>query len=89
MIYKHNIKKKQAEWCGPCKIIAPHYETYSKKYTSIKFLKVDTDELDDIDTEIEIVATPTFFVYKNGKIIDQLIGSSYLKLEELLKKYSS
>lgn len=75
-------------WCDPCQLINPHFDILSKKYKSIRYLKVDIDELDDVATHVEITAIPTFLVYENGKQIDELVGASVQKLEELIKRNS-
>ena len=68
-------------------MMGPYFDELSKKYTSIKFVKVDVDELDDIAAELGISAMPSFFVYKDGKIVDQMVGASKEKLECLIKKF--
>jgi thioredoxin 1 len=77
-----------ASWCGPCKMIAPFFQELSAKYTSLTFIKVDVDELEEISTEAGISAMPSFYIYKNGQIVDKLVGASKEKLEELIKKYA-
>jgi thioredoxin 1 len=49
-------------------------------------MKVDIDELDDVAAYVEISAIPTFRVYNNGELIDELIGASIEKLEDLIKR---
>ncbi len=43
-----------AQWCGPCKMIGPFFEELSNKYTSLKFVKVDVDELEDVSSEVGV-----------------------------------
>ena len=78
-----------ATWCGPCKMISPVFAELSTKYTSIKFLKVDVDELEEVSAKAGIEAMPSFFVYKNGIKVDELVGASSEKLEKLIKKYAN
>lgn len=77
-----------ATWCGPCKMIAPFLEDLSKKYRSVKFIKVDVDELEDVAADAGVSAMPTFKLYKDGNAVDELVGASKDKLEELVKKYA-
>lgn len=74
---------------GPCKAIAPFFEELSKKYTGAKFLKVDVDELEDVSAHAGVSAMPSFFIYKDGQIIDRLVGASKDKLEALVAKHAA
>ena len=76
-----------ATWCGPCKMIGPYFDELSKRYEKAKFIKVDVDELDDVASEAGVSAMPSFYVYKNGKVVDQMVGASKEKLEQLCEKY--
>ncbi len=77
-----------ATWCGPCKMIGPVFAQLSTKYTNLQFIKVDVDELEDVSGEAGVTAMPSFFVYKEGKVVDQLVGASQEKLEALCAKYN-
>lgn len=77
-----------ASWCGPCQMIKPEFERLSQIYSSIQFLKVDVDELDDVANNAGVEAMPTFKIYKDGKQADELVGASKEKLEEFIKKHS-
>ena len=69
-------------------MISPYFDELSKTYTELGFVKVDVDELEDVASEANISAMPTFLVYKDGKVIDQMVGASKEKLEQLVKKYN-
>lgn len=56
-----------ATWCGPCKAVAPIVERLSDSNTSVKFYKVDVDELDTVAAANGISAMPTFLFYKDGQ----------------------
>lgn len=77
-----------ATWCGPCRMISPVFEKLSERadYSGIEFYKVDVDEVEDVAQEVGIRAMPTFIVYKNGEIVDQLVGADPSKLEQLFAK---
>ena len=48
-----------AAWCGPCKMVAPKFEEFSKQYTGATFVKVDVDELQSVAEAAGIRAMPT------------------------------
>ncbi|KAK3921337.1 Thioredoxin-2 [Frankliniella fusca] len=71
-----------ATWCGPCKIIAPKLEEMSVEHPDVVFLKVDVDECEDIATEYNISAMPTFVFIKNKEKVDSFSGASVDLLKE-------
>jgi thioredoxin 1 len=79
-----------AEWCGPCKIIAPIVEDLAKEYDGkVKFTKLDVDSNPRSATNFGIRGIPTLLIFKDGKPVDQVVGAvpkSVLKkrLEEAL-----
>lgn len=75
-----------AQWCGPCKRIAPEYEEFSKKYTNVEFLKVDYDESNELAESFDIESLPTFVLIENGNIINQVKGSDMETLSKLLEE---
>ena len=78
-----------ASWCGSCQLVSPQFDALSRKYPGIKFMKVDVDELSEISVALRIGAMPTFYVYQDGEVVDQLIGASNKRLEQLVSKYAS
>lgn len=77
-----------ADWCGPCHMMRPTYEKFSNEdsYKSIKFTKVNVDECEDIVTEYNISAMPTFLTFHNEKVLDTLNGANENVLREVLDK---
>ena len=51
--------------------MSPFFTALSKKYTSIKFIKVDVDELDEVTDKAGVTAVPAFVMYSNGEVIDR------------------
>jgi thioredoxin 1 len=88
--FKVTIVDFTATWCGPCKMIGPIFENFSKDkdYSNVKFIKVDVDELEDVSSEAKVEAMPSFFVYKNGKKVDELVGASEGELKKLIEKHN-
>lgn len=76
-----------ASWCGPCKMIAPHFKEMSDKYTNAVFLKIDVDECQETAQECGIRAMPTFQFYKNSKKVDEFSGASPDKLKAMIEKH--
>jgi len=66
----------KAKWCQPCSQIAPEVEKLAHQYPSISFYKVDVDEASDIASSVGISAMPTFHFYKNGKLVDKIVGAN-------------
>ena len=65
-----------ATWCGPCKMIAPTMEKLASEYDGkIKVAKLDVDENPKTATKLEIMSIPTMLIYKDGKIVDTLVGA--------------
>ena len=70
-----------ATWCGPCRNIAPFVEELSRKYPQVKFLKVDSDKVQDVCSERRISSLPTFQFFVKGNQVDEIKGADPAKLE--------
>ena len=75
-----------ADWCGPCKMSSPQFETLSKKYPNAQFVKVNVDEEQAISYAFKIRAVPSFFILRGNKIVRKVEGANIPKLESLLVK---
>jgi thioredoxin 1 len=65
-----------AEWCGPCKMVAPVIEQLAKEYAGrITFAKLNIDENMGTATKYRISAIPTMLVFRNGEMAGQIIGA--------------
>ncbi|CAF3536083.1 unnamed protein product, partial [Fusarium graminearum] len=81
-----------ATWCGPCKAISPILSKLSEQPAlsdNIEFVKFDVDELPDLTAELGVRAMPTFFVFKGGKKVDELVGANPQALQSMLAKHAS
>jgi thioredoxin 1 len=64
-----------AEWCGPCRAIAPVFERLSDEYNGkLRFAKVDVDENPNTSGHLGIQAIPTLMIFHAGKTIGRLVG---------------
>ncbi|MCL2328617.1 MAG: thioredoxin [Bacteroidetes bacterium] len=65
-----------AEWCGPCKMIAPSVEELAKEYEGKALIgKCDVDDNNEIAVNFGIRNIPTLLFIKDGKVVDRLVGA--------------
>ncbi len=65
-----------AEWCGPCKAMAPALEQVATEMQGkVKVVKVDVDQNPSITQQFRIQAMPTLMVFKDGKVANQHVGA--------------
>ena len=65
-----------AEWCGPCRMVAPIVDELSQSYDGkAKVGKLNTDLAPDIATRYGIRSIPTMLFFKNGQVVQQLVGA--------------
>jgi thioredoxin 1 len=76
-----------ADWCAPCKVIAPKIDELAEHNPDVRFYKVNVDVSSDIATQEGVTAMPTFIFYKDGKRVDIVVGANLslikFKLEQL------
>jgi len=63
-----------ADWCGPCKMLAPILESLNEDRANIKIVKVNVDEAHDIAKSYGIMSIPTLILFKNGKMVSKKVG---------------
>lgn len=81
-----------ADWCGPCKQIAPIYESLSASLSRpniVTFVKVNSDDQTEIASEYSVSALPTFLVFQEGEVIEKVQGADPRKLQEIVKKLAN
>lgn len=65
-----------AEWCGPCRALAPKLEEIATEYSGkLKIYKVDIDSNPDTPTTYGVRGVPTMVLFKGGKQVDQIVGN--------------
>ncbi|MDP2653033.1 MAG: thioredoxin [Candidatus Omnitrophota bacterium] len=65
-----------AEWCGPCRMVAPIVEEIAKDLDGqLKVGKVNVDEAQELAAKYQVMSIPTLLVFKNGEVVDQMVGA--------------
>ena len=77
-----------AEWCGPCKMIAPVLKELAQVYKDkIKIAKIDVDAEGELAQQFNIVSIPTILVFSKGQVVKQQIGAvPRPTLEKMIKE---
>jgi thiol-disulfide isomerase/thioredoxin len=77
-----------ADWCQPCKYVSPKFEELSKEFPRVQFMKVNLEDLDLHQQKVfSITALPTFLIFKEGRILEKIMGANIRDVSEKLKKY--
>lgn len=63
-----------ADWCGPCRMLAPTLEEISQEYDNVKICKVDITDQGELAEKFGIMSIPTMIIFKNGEIADKSVG---------------
>jgi len=95
--FEETIKKNKlvfidfwANWCGPCRALAPTVVELAKEYSG-KFLvgKLDVDENPEVAQRFQVFSIPTMIIFKNGSEAERLVGlCPKNKITDTLKKHS-
>ena len=64
-----------AEWCGPCKAMHPIFSRVAKKYNHVRFARLNVDNSQDVARKFGVQSIPTFIMFKDGEIIQQMVGA--------------
>ena len=66
-----------AEWCGPCRAIAPVLESLAEDYNGkVKIVKINVDKETDLANKYNVSAIPSLIIVKDGKEIDRIVGGA-------------
>lgn len=77
-----------ATWCAPCRAIAPHVEGIAKAMGDrLNVGKMDIDSSPKIPTQYDVRSIPTLLLFKDGKVVGQLVGAvPKVRIEEFVRK---
>ena len=64
-----------AEWCSPCKSMHPIFSRMAKKYNHVRFARVNIDHSQNIATKFNVQSIPTFIMFNEGKVVQQMVGA--------------
>ncbi len=65
-----------AEWCGPCRMLAPTIESLASEFEGkVKVYKMNVDQNPETPTRYHIRGIPTVILFKGGQVVDQLVGN--------------
>lgn len=64
-----------ADWCGPCKMMAPVVERVASENSDLKVVKVNIDNEEELAIKYMVMSIPTFVVIKNGEEVDRIVGA--------------
>ncbi|MBA0908182.1 MAG: thioredoxin [Nitrosarchaeum sp.] len=79
-----------ADWCGPCKMMHPIFESLSKAYQKIQFARVNVDQNQNIAMRFAVQSIPMFIMFKSGQIVDKMMGAVGAPgIHMICKKYSN
>ncbi len=74
-----------AGWCGPCRVMGPIVEEVAEKYgDKMNFAKLNVDDYPQVAAKFGIMSIPTFLVFENGEVKNQLLGA--MTKEEFIEK---
>ena len=78
-----------AEWCGPCKQLAPKMEALAAKAAGkVLFYKVDVDQSRELAAAKEVSSMPTMQLYRNGEMVNKIVGADINALTQEVSKFT-
>ena len=63
-----------AEWCGPCKLFRPIFESIEERFKTVKFCKLNVDDNKILSKSLGVMSIPTIILFKEGKELKRHIG---------------
>jgi thioredoxin 1 len=80
-----------ADWCGPCKMLAPTFDRLAARYgDQVRFAKVNVDEMGEVANKFAVRSIPTLILLQNGNVVERLVGlRSEQELAHVLSRYAN
>ena len=80
-----------ADWCGPCKMLAPTFDRLAEKYgEQITFAKINVDELPDVANKFGVRSIPTLVLLQGGNVVEKVVGlRSEQELAQVLTRFAN
>jgi thioredoxin 1 len=75
-----------AEWCGPCRRIAPRFAALASEFRDTIFLNVDVDQAHEVAALYGITTIPTFHAFRAGQLVDQARGANPFAMRSIVVK---
>lgn len=63
-----------AEWCGPCKLLAPQFKKASEMLDDVLFVKINIDDASELAQDYNVLSIPTLVIVKNGAVVERNNG---------------
>ncbi|OEH84658.1 thioredoxin [Desulfuribacillus stibiiarsenatis] len=63
-----------ADWCGPCKMLAPVLDEIAEELADVKVIKVNVDQNQDLAAEYRVQGVPTIVIMKDGQLVERAVG---------------
>lgn len=74
-----------AEWCGPCRMLAPVLDKYAEEHDNVKIVSINVDNNSDLARKYNVFSIPCLVVLKDGKELDRTVGLvSRTELDDLI-----
>jgi len=78
-----------APWCGPCRAIAPLIEQLAERYDGkVKVGKLNVDDNPEVAQKYRITGIPSLIAFKDGEVVDQLVGANPKRINEIFAEIS-
>lgn len=75
-----------ADWCGPCKMLAPSVDKLAQEHPEVQVVKVNTDDEAQLAMDYQVQSIPTLMVFKKGELVERQLGFvPYATIENMIK----
>ncbi|KAJ9074355.1 thioredoxin trx1 [Entomophthora muscae] len=76
-----------AQWCGPCKTVAPKFAELAAENPDVEFCKIDVDVVPKAAEFAKVKAMPTFTCYKAGEELKQIVGANIAGIKKVIEAH--